>query len=103
MAIPTKIATCCYCGAKTALALEKGRHELSCASCGAPLRDLKKIPVAPKPARKAVSHQTEKQRFFENGPAKVYKKRKPRKVKKRRSWLKDIAEELFDIVEDVFD
>ncbi|MDJ0822410.1 MAG: hypothetical protein QNJ09_11465 [Paracoccaceae bacterium] len=40
----TKIATCCYCGARTALVLRgKERHELSCASCGAPLHDMKML------------------------------------------------------------
>ena len=41
-----EIATCCYCGAKAALVLRgKVSHELSCAPCGAPLRDLKRQPV----------------------------------------------------------
>ena len=39
----TKIATCCYCGARAALVLNKAQHELSCASCGAPLHDLKML------------------------------------------------------------
>lgn len=103
MAHPTKIATCCHCGSKTALKLEKGRHELSCASCGAPLRDLKMLPVARKPKRKAISHQPELRRFPEKTKAVSYKKSKPRKVKKRKGWLKDIAEEVFDFVEDIFD
>ena len=40
-----KIATCCYCGTRAALVLKgKDRHELSCATCGAPLHELKKLP-----------------------------------------------------------
>jgi len=38
----TKIATCCYCGTRAALVLGgRGRHELACAACGAPLHELK--------------------------------------------------------------
>ncbi|MFD3191960.1 hypothetical protein ACFMPD_17090 [Sedimentitalea sp. HM32M-2] len=41
---PTKIATCCYCGTRAALILTgQVRHELSCATCGAPLHDLKML------------------------------------------------------------
>ena len=107
MGYPTKIATCCHCGSKAALKLAPGRHELSCASCGAPLRDLKMLPkeaVRSKPAkRKPVSHQPSVRRFPEKHAAAAYKKSKPRKVKKRKSWLKDMAEEVFDLVEDIFD
>ena len=40
------IANCCYCGAKAALVLRgKDTQELSCLSCGAPLHDLKRLPV----------------------------------------------------------
>ena len=50
-----KLATCCYCGAKTALAFPKGAvTALSCASCSAPLQRLKAIkletPAPEKPA-----------------------------------------------------
>jgi len=44
--VAQKIATCCYCGTKAALILRgKDSHELSCGSCGAPLHDLKRLPV----------------------------------------------------------
>ena len=43
-----KIATCCYCGTRAVLVLRgKERHELSCSSCGAPLHDLKMLPIGP--------------------------------------------------------
>lgn len=107
MGHPTKIATCCHCGSKAALKLEAGRHELSCASCGAPLRNLKMLPkaqvAAPERARPAISHQPEVRRFPEKRSAAVYKKAKPRKVKKRKGWFKNLAEEVFDLVEDIFD
>ncbi len=41
MSYGTKVATCCYCGTRAALVLRgKQRHELSCASCGAPLHNM---------------------------------------------------------------
>jgi len=47
--VAQKIATCCYCGMKAALVLRgKDSHELSCGSCGAPLYDLKRLPVEPR-------------------------------------------------------
>ena len=46
--VAQKIATCCYCGTKAALVLRgKDSYELSCGSCGAPLHDLKRLPVEP--------------------------------------------------------
>ena len=83
--------------------LDQARHELACASCGAPLHDLKMIPVkqAPRPAvthQKVVSHPKPVAR-------KTPKKSKP--IKRRKSWFgerfKDLAEDLFDVVEDIFD
>ena len=106
MAHPTKIATCCHCGSKAALRLESGRHELSCASCGAPLRNLKMLPKAAVPAREttaAISHRAPLRQFPQSAKAEKYKKSKPRKAKKRKSWFKDLAEEVFDLVEDIFD
>ena len=39
----------------------------------------------------------------EKSKAVAYKKTKPRKAKKRKGWFKDLAEEVFDFVEDIFD
>jgi hypothetical protein len=107
MTYPTKIATCCHCGTKAALTLDVGRHELSCSSCGAPLHDLKRVPQStqpPKPAkRQAVSHHAPLRSFQEAPKAAASKKKKPRKVKKRKGWFRDIAEEVFDFVDDIFD
>lgn len=96
MGYPTKIATCCYCGTRAALVLDRARHELTCAQCGAPLHDLKMLPV-----EKPVAQKVQVAR----GPKpQVAKPRKPRKVKKRKNFrLKNLVEEVFDIVEDILD
>ncbi|KIN60480.1 hypothetical protein Z945_1453 [Sulfitobacter noctilucae] len=103
MGYPTKIATCCHCGSRTALTLASGRHELSCASCGAPLRDLKMLPKAPEARPSAISHQPPLRQFPQQAKPKKVGKNKPRKMKKRKGWLRDLSEELFDLVEDIFD
>jgi len=94
----TKVATCCYCGTKAALVLRgKERHELSCSACGAPLHALKILPQQakqPKP-RSAVSHRPK--------PAKHAAPSRPGKRKKRKSFKKRIWEEVWDVVEDIFD
>ena len=104
MTYPTKIATCCFCGSKAALTLDQGRHELSCAQCGAPLHDLKQLPV-PKPEKTAHSAPLLR-RFPAAGPvqnSKPKKKRKAQKYKKKKPWLTRIGKEIFDAVEDLID
>ena len=93
MGYPQKIVTCCYCGARAALILDKRRHELACSSCGAPLHDLKMMPKAAKGDRE---------------PVKDYRKRKAhpirkQKKKKRKGFLAEVFDEAFDLIEDIFD
>jgi hypothetical protein len=100
-----KIATCCYCGTRAALTLHgKVQHELACSSCGAPLHDLKMMPVKPK------SHETHYSKPLKQKKSKGHKKYdrdeyyrtkdlKKKKSKKSKSWGK----KLFDGVDDLFD
>ncbi len=101
MSYPTKIATCCFCGSKAALTLDAGRHELACAQCGAPLHDLKRIPVAA--AQERPAQQPQLRHFPSAQPVQVVRKIKTKRPKKRKSWLKKITSEVFDVVEDIFD
>lgn len=103
MSYPVKIATCCFCGSKAALTLDAGRHELACAQCGAPLHDLKQIPVlAPAPVKPTVAPRL--RQFSASKPAKPAMKPKKEKYQKRKkSWLKKLTSEVFDVVEDIFD
>lgn len=89
----TRIATCCYCGARAALVLKgTARHELSCASCGAPLRRLKHMPK--RPARPNPPAQR---------PAKpAARPEKPRR-KPRKTWARWALKEAWDAIEDIFD
>ena len=99
-----KVGTCCYCGSKAALVLRgKTRHELSCNTCGAPLSRLKMLPKAvgagAAPAAVPV-RPTPK-------PAYEFEYRKSRKKPKKRKYRKGLArklfEEVWDVVEDIFD
>ena len=93
----TKIATCCYCGTRAALVLDSGRHELSCASCGAPLHELKKL-RSDAVDRGSLRHRPDPLR---DGPRKPGKK--SRKKKKPKTLGRKAAKGLFDLLEDIFD
>ncbi len=101
-----KIATCCYCGTRAALVLTgKDRHELACASCGAPLHEMKKLPSDAHGDRELVkpsSIRREKPKGKKHRAPKS--KKKPRGLKQMFMYkLKDAAEDVFDDVFDIFD
>ncbi|MCQ0092551.1 hypothetical protein [Roseovarius sp. M141] len=114
-----KIATCCYCGTRAALVLRgEGRHELSCAACGAPLHEMKAIPqprgdsavrkpsggqgarrrTAPKPMPTKPKAQARRA-----APEYDESRRAPRRRKPGRRLLSKALEEIWDVVEDIFD
>lgn len=81
------------------LRLDAGHHTLTCGACGAPLRQLKSLPVTQAPVPPAITHQSV-------APVlrKLPKAAKPvKRAKKRKSLFRKFAEEAFDIVEDIFD
>ncbi|MBP0481275.1 hypothetical protein [Sagittula salina] len=104
----TKIATCCYCGTRAALVLDKRRHELACASCGAPLHDLKNLRAGAvdRAAHAPVQEGRKGKRRAVHSPLDGFdvllrgqeKGRKKRKRKKKGRW-----HEVFDLIEDIFD
>ncbi len=91
----TKIATCSYCGSRAALVFRgEGRQELSCASCGAPLRDMKPLVVAQpssKPAKQMQKKDKARRKSHKRGK---YRKRSLRDV---------ILKEAFDVIGDILD
>jgi hypothetical protein len=100
-----KIATCTYCGTRAALVLDRSRHELACASCGAPLHDMKSIPKA---KVKATSGRTAARGRPMPLPRQAYRDdpqpaQPPRPRKRRKGIGRRILEEIWDVVEDVFD
>ena len=109
----TKIATCSYCGNRSALVLDEGRHELVCPACGAPLHEIKAMPVSRSqqgesrragPAPKAGAHPPRGVPPYRWSDAERARKPKPyKKRKKRKSLVKKVFEEAFDLIEDIFD
>ncbi|MCP4821188.1 MAG: hypothetical protein GY883_18550 [Shimia sp.] len=102
MPAASKIATCCYCGTRAALVFkEQGRHELACSSCGAPLHDLKAIPVQKHRAEREAAYSAKPKK---SGGKSVKSYKKPRKkLKSKKKFAKKFFEEAFDIIEDIFD
>lgn len=106
-----KIATCSYCGTRAALVFDKGRHELVCSSCGAPLHDIKMMPqharnkkenaIQGRPERyRRKTRENERKSSRNCKPA--FQKRRVRKPG-RKPLGRRILEEIWDTVEDVFD
>lgn len=103
-----KIATCCYCGARSVLVLNRARHELGCSSCGAPLHDMKFMPVSPEASEKRAAcvqkpspyRQRNRKRPDEDHR---YDYRRKDKRRKSKPLSRKIFEELWDVVEDIFD
>ncbi len=102
-----KIATCCYCGTRAVLVLDRARHELSCSACGAPLHDMKVMPQ-PKPAPVAkaapvASMPRARVRARPDDEDRGKRYRKDKKRRKRKPLTRKLFEELWDVVEDIFD
>lgn len=99
----TKIATCCYCGTKTALVLRgRNKHELSCANCGAPLRVLKMLPAARSYAAPAPSKKRKKiDKYTDRQVSRPMKRRKTKGFGQR--MFSELWEVLEDVVDEVFD
>ncbi len=96
MSAPVKIATCCYCGTRASLVLDKRRHELACATCGAPLHHLKQMPQQKRKTAKPA-------RATRNGPKIPARPERPPRKSRRKRLGRKIFEELWDLAEDIFD
>jgi hypothetical protein len=94
----TKIATCCYCGTRAALVLRgRERHELSCASCGAPLHAMKML-------RADHAREAARPAPVRTGPMGDPGRTAPvRRPKPRKGLGRRFLEEAFDLIEDIFD
>jgi len=103
-----KIATCCYCGSRTALTLTaRHGHELACGRCGAPLHEMKAL-KQDKAKPRSVPHRQARTDAVRNrwadGPSAARPCKKKSKKNKRRKplWARALSE-AFDAVEDIFD
>jgi transcription initiation factor TFIIIB Brf1 subunit/transcription initiation factor TFIIB len=96
-----KIATCSYCGTRAVLVLDRTRHELACASCGAPLHEMKAMPTRETAAARPKARPMTLPRQ-DYGPAPQAPARE-RKSKRRKGFGRRMLEEIWDTVEDIFD
>jgi len=107
MGYPTKIATCCYCSSRTTLVLDRERHELACASCGAPLHNMKSLPrerrQEPKRERTYARPEKAARHKKKSRPAYGYENARPKHRKKRKGFMRHLFEEAFDLIEDIID
>lgn len=118
MGYPTKIATCCYCGTRAALVLTgQDRHELSCSACGAPLHDMKRLPMSNAASQRKKQKRENDRRSKEQIPTeisgishqkvpksfKAEHKLRPKRSRKRSSFFKKAIEEIGDVLEEIFD
>jgi hypothetical protein len=100
----TKVATCCYCGSRAALVLTgTTRHELSCRSCGAPLTRLKMLPIRPETPAATPAHLKQSARPRSPTAHSLPVPKRSEKPKKKSRFARRALEEIWDIVEDIFD
>ncbi|WP_338550710.1 hypothetical protein [Roseovarius phycicola] len=105
-----KIATCSYCGTRAALVFDEGLHELTCRACGAPLHEMKFMPHPSDKVEKRrrdakPDRQTSRRRPVPEHMRREWRDWPARKRPKRRRKpiAKRMLEELWDVVEDIFD
>jgi hypothetical protein len=117
MSAPRKIATCCYCGTRAVLVLSgTTRHELACSACGAPLHEMKMLPVSQPsgaagrgdpPGRKPKPGGSEPKRAWSSSPKPMKKTAKRAGKKSRRGGMSRLfgraLAEAFDALEDLID
>ena len=101
MGYPTRIATCCYCGSRASLVLDRERHELTCASCGAPLHNMKKL-RSDTPSREPRRDRDTRRPLPQYERESPKPQRRPYR-KKRKGLMHRLFEEAFEVIEDILD
>ncbi len=99
-----KIATCSYCGTRDTLVLGgRQQHTLACSNCGAPLQDLRAVPVeaSAQPAKKAHRKAPKSPPHRVTLPFDTPPRSKKRKSRKK--LARKLAYKAFDLLEDIFD
>lgn len=101
----TKIATCSYCSRRQTLQLSaRGGHELACGACGAPLHEMKWLKAEKVKSDKGKRSAPRSAPHGHGYPDRDDWQGDRKRRKKRRTPLwKKVAEEAFDLIEDIFD
>ncbi|MGB0661587.1 MAG: hypothetical protein ACPGNV_15590 [Mangrovicoccus sp.] len=96
-----KIITCSYCGTRDALVLTgQSFHELACRTCGAPLHDIKALPLHDSVKRRKKATAPRPRGSEPIAPPKSYRKKKRKKTKRLKKKLFKAA---LDLLDDIFD
>lgn len=105
-----KIATCCYCGARSVVSMRPAKHDaLACSACGAPLSRLKPIkapPATPERASAVVTKERLRAAPESDQRDRAKARRKKKRQRKSASPLRKLwkaLDDVFDEVEDLFD
>lgn len=103
----TRLATCCYCGTRSALVLAGANsHRLACGACGAPLTQMKHLPCkgthGPVEAARPLKAPPPPRPIGNSGSSPKTAK-KAKKAKKRKSLSRKLLSEAWDLLEDIFD
>ncbi|MEJ6395366.1 hypothetical protein V8J82_19045 [Gymnodinialimonas sp. 2305UL16-5] len=97
----TKIATCSYCGRRQTLQFTaRGGHELACGACGAPIHEMKWLKP---PEKRRESVKRSEPHRAPHGHDLPHRPKKGKKRKRRKPMWYRIAEEAFDVIEDILD
>ena len=100
----TKIANCSYCGRRQALTLTaRDGHELACGSCGAPLHEMKWLKAGRDPGAVKRSPPRPAPHGRPDGWQEAGPDPRRRKPKRRKGLWREVFEEAFDMLEDIFD
>jgi hypothetical protein len=103
----TRLATCCYCGTRSALVLAgASSHRLACGACGAPLTQMKQLPCkgthGPVEAARPLKAPPPP-RPMPHSPKSPKSPKSTKKAKKRKSLSRKLLSEAWDLLEDIFD
>ena len=110
MPYQTKIATCSYCGRRQTLKLSaRDGHELACGACGAPLHEMKwlradrDVDAVKRSPRKPAPHGHSAPPSPHGWHEDRNTRSRPKSRRKRKGFLREMFEEAFDVLEDIFD
>ncbi|MEL6434151.1 MAG: hypothetical protein AAFQ28_10170 [Pseudomonadota bacterium] len=105
-----KIAMCSYCSTRSVLVFDEGVHELTCSACGAPLKKMKFMPQqAEKEYKKPRKVKSQPDRKYRRSQSDRYdcssheRWQKSKHKRRGKRFARKVFEEIWDILEDVFD
>jgi ribosomal protein L34E len=107
MPYQTKIATCSYCGRRQTLTLSaRAGHELACGACGAPLHEMKWLKAGRGTRASSAARASPRPMAIPRATAGTRTTATPanaRSARNAKGLLREVFEEAFDVLDDIFD